>query len=152
MNNQESQYLFKEKVLDGRTNKEACIEIEEFKYSQIKFTELERELKKKETIIRHLNEEVESLNKKLSKQKNETLKSGLGLTGKKEVEHKVERGATLLNIKRVIRFTEPDKDYMKSDLAKGLFMPSTVVQEIIDFLNAYTNIKFEIKGTRFTRR
>ena len=154
MNTQESQYLFKEKILDGRTNKEAAMEIEEFKYSQIKFNELERELKKKDTIIKNLNKEIELLNKKSSNHKNDILKAGLGLSGKKEVEHKVveTKGATLNNIKRVIRFMVADKEYTKTELGMELIIPSNVVEEIIEFLNKYTTIKFDINGSCFIRK
>jgi hypothetical protein len=86
--------------------------------------------------------------------KNKNLLEGLGLGKKKvEVEHKIveSKGATLLNVKRIIKFTEVGQSYTKSDLARDLMMPTTVVEEILDFLNRHTNIKFTQEGSRYVR-
>jgi len=88
--------------------------------------------------------------------KNKNLLDGLGITTKPkraEVEHKVieTRGATLLNAKRVINFTEVGQSYTKSDLARDLIIQTTVVEEIMMFLNKYTNIKFNEVGGRYVR-
>lgn len=147
----ETQYLFQEKVRDGKTNSEAYSEVEFLKESQIEFKNLKREnlnLKKK---IESLNNQIIKLELDISKKNNKNLLEGLGI--KSKVEHKVieTRGATLSNIKRVINFIEIGKSYTKSDIAKELMFPTTVVEEIIDFLNRHTDIKFKIVGGRYVR-
>ena len=95
--------------------------------------------------------------KQIKQTKNKNLLDGLGLSGKKEVkkiiEHKVveSKGATLLNVKRIIKFTEPGQSYTKTDLGKDLMIQTTVVEEILDFLNRHTNIKFTQEGSRYVR-
>jgi hypothetical protein len=94
--------------------------------------------------------------------KNKNLLAGLGISTKPkkveskpkvEIEHKVVevRGASLLNVKRVIKFTEVGESYTKTDLGRDLMIPSNVVEEILDFLNRHTNIKFNIEGSRYVR-
>lgn len=147
----ETQYLFQEKVRDGKTNSEAYSEVEFLKESQIEFKNLKREnlnLKKK---IESLNNQIIKLELDISKKNNKNLLEGLGI--KSKVEHKVieSKGATLNNIKRIINFTEVGNSYTKSDLGKELMFPTTVVEEIIDFLNRHTDIKFKIVGGRYVR-
>lgn len=150
MNTQESQYLFKEKIRDGMSIVEAKDEIEFFKESQIEFKNLKREIKKLNTELINKDKEIEELKNKVKENKNKNLIEGLGLTGKKEVEHS-SKGATLTNIKRIIKFTEVGVTYTKSDLGKELMFPTTVVEEILDFLNKYTKVKFKQDGCRYVR-
>jgi hypothetical protein len=111
-------------------------------------------------IQNHINIEREERNKlkeekQIKETKNKNLLGGLGISGKKEekkIEHKVEsKGATLLNVKRIIKFIEVGQSYTKTDLGRDLIIPSNVVEEIIDFLNRHTNIKFTQEGSRYVR-
>ena len=80
--------------------------------------------------------------------KNKKLKEGLGIGVKKEVNSRI---ATLNNVKRIIKYTEVGMSYTKTDISKDLMFNSPVVEEIIDFLNRHTDIKFEMKSGRYVR-
>jgi hypothetical protein len=107
-----------------------------------------------------IRQEVKQIkeDKKIKETKNKNLLEGLGISGKKEVkvevEHKIveSRGATVLNVKRVIKFMEAGRSYTKSDLAADLMMPTTVIEEILNFLHTYTTIKIDNEGSHYIRR
>ena len=143
MNNQEVMILKKNGIDYQR--------IENLKKSLLGYEELKRINKKLETKIINQEKEIESLNKKIKDNKNKNLIEGLKEHTKTERIIKETKGATLTNIKRVIKFTEIGKEYTKSDFHLELFIDTTCVAEIIDFLNKYTNVKFEIINGRYRR-
>ena len=149
--NSELKYLFNEKKLEGLSDNEAQESVNEFRQSQIDFKLLKKELKKKDTEIKNLNKEILELQKKINKTKNQNLIQGLKEYSKQEKVYKESKGATLNNVKRVIKFTEVGKFYTKTELARDLIIQTTCIDEIITFLNNHTNIKFQIEGGKYIR-
>jgi hypothetical protein len=142
MNSSEVSYLVHEKQLEGKSNYEVYKELSDLKSSQIKFKNLNRELKKKDTIIKKLNLKIETINSKLKKDNNKKLIEGLKEESKKDP--KPSREPNLLNTKRVINYVELGKRYTRTDLALELRIPSPLIEQILNFLNRYTLIKFQV--------
>lgn len=151
MSSNELQYLFQEKVREGKSIITAGDEVEFFKESQIEFKNLKKEINHLNTELNKKDREIEELKNKVKENKNKSLIQGLGLTGRKDVVTKETRGASINNMRRIIKFTEVGGSYTKSDLGKEFMFPTTVVEEILDFLSKYTNVKFRQDGCRYVR-
>jgi hypothetical protein len=118
-------------------------------------SDLNRQIMTTHRILAKQSKEKEVTEKKVKETKNKNLLEGLGIEPKVKtiVERKVinSHGATLLNTKRLIHFTEVGQSYTKSDLSKELMMSSYVVDEILEFLNRHTNIQFKFENCRYLR-
>jgi len=111
MKQEEEQVLFREKVNEGKTEREAFDEIETLKQSQIKFKVQEKELK-------HLRNRVEKLEKQNNDLKNKLLVKNL----QPKVEQKIELklNGNFLILKRMIRNMDKSKFYSIKELSKEM--------------------------------
>lgn len=95
--------------------------------SQVKFKILNRELKKKDTLIRNLEIKIEKLNKRIGKLNKPLLniKNNKQNKGKevflKDI-NKEEYKKNLPIINRISRHIEPNKYYTKTDIKKDFFV------------------------------
>lgn len=148
MKQEETQYLVDEKRREGKSYQEIGEELNNFKQSQIQFKSLEKENQRLKKIIQTQVTEIESLKKKSGEDKNKRLIDGL----KEHTKAENSSSASLNNIRRIIKFTEAGQSYTKTDLSRDLIIPTTCVEEILNFLNNYTNVKFTVSGGRYSRQ
>jgi len=157
MNNQEAGYLFHEKECEGKSRTEIYDELLRFKASQIKFKELKKENISLIKKVGNLTSQICQLENKISKQKNNILIEGLGIKKKKEIEDVkgTRLSSSIVNVKRIIKFMEINIPYTKTDLFHELGVNVNVVEECLDFIIKYTNIKIKIdnvrRGCHYTR-
>jgi hypothetical protein len=152
MNIQENNYLIQERQSEGKSKRQIYEELLNFKASQIKFKKLEKENKDLIKKVKSLTQQVNVLDIKLNKQNNEKLISGLGISVKKDkIESKTQSSASILMCSRIIKFMEINIPYTKTDMANNIGVKPSHVEECINFLMKYTNIKIEKKGDRYIK-
>lgn len=145
MNTQERRYLFREKRAEGKNEMEANNEIMDLIQAQRLFKKMKIEMNSLVNEIKKLESKNERLNKKIKENKNQELLSKLGQGEEriKEIKNGNHRVPTIHHINRILKFTEVGKQYTKSDLAKELGIPSTLIEVAITFINRTTIFKFE---------
>jgi regulator of replication initiation timing len=149
MNTQERQYLFREKRAEGKSEMKANAEIMDLIQAQRLFKKMKVEIKSLVNEIKKLEKENSKLKEKVKQEKNQRMLDRLKyqkdvpmvqVESKSNGNHKVP---TIHHINRILNFTELGKTYTKSDLAKELRIPSTLIEVALNFINRTTTSKFE---------
>ena len=127
MKPEEKKYLKMTKTSNNYNNSEADDSISNFIDSQKQFKILNKENKKKDTIIKNLLNQVEKLKQRLLKKqkpvlniKNSNTQKGkeIFLADITEEEYKINKAS----INRIQRHLEINRDYTKTDIKKELFI------------------------------
>lgn len=144
---------------NGKGDQNAYGEIAEFNDSQKQFKLLNRESRKKETLIRHLKEEIEKLKIRVAKlkktpiiKKNSKLGQDVFLEDmKKEQSKKEKRWKKYLN--RIGTNIEPNRDYTKKDFQVEFMVPQYVLDWAIEKLieSKVIDSKITSRGVRFIK-
>jgi hypothetical protein len=156
MNTEEKQYLYKEKISGGKTDIEASQEITDLIKAQKLFRKMKIEMKSLNNHISKLEKEREKFKEKAKDEKNkrllEKLKNQKDVPQVQFEKHYNGKQPTLIHASRVINFTEVGKEYTRTDLSTMLAVPTSVSELVLNFLNRYTNTKFEkLLGGRYKR-
>lgn len=136
VSNEESKFLFKEKLINDRSELEASKEIRNLEDSQKALRSL---WANKESLKR----ENERLIKEIEKLKQSKFKLRFELDKKNSANQVVNYSGGLLQLNRIINFMAKDKEYNMSSLAKELMIKPTDLKGCIDFLDKNNCIKLK---------
>ena len=137
MNTQENQFLFKEKIIEGKGELQAKKEIERLEISQKDFKKLWYENKS-------LKKEIESLNKQLANKKGDNFKKSFAsLTQPTRVYE-----GDFKHLGRLLNHMERGRKYLRKELAQELCMNGEDLNACLYFLNDHklANIEFLREG------
>ena len=134
MKSAEKQYLFSEKLLDGKTEQEASKEIKSFIDHEKAFKILYRENKV-------LKRKLERAEIKIQKYKQESFRNNLSKL-RKEPKVKESKGVkevrgSMFHLRRIINLMPKDIKYSKSKLGKELLIPGNEVELCFNFIIEY---------------
>lgn len=149
VNSTETTVLIEKKKLEGKSYEQIGKELKTLNQAGKVFSSQKREIN---TLINEINKRdiiIDKLREEKAKDKNKKLVQGLKDFVTEEKKNDVH--ASINNAKRIIKYMEVNKPYTKTDLKDELIIPTQVVEEIIDFLIKYTNIKIEVVNGKYIR-
>jgi hypothetical protein len=135
----ENQYLFKEKINEGKGEIQARKEIQELEYSQKSFKILYKENKTLKIMLKNKDIELAKLRKVSFK----SLRESPLQKANKEVNNKKSYEGTLKHMGRLLNHMEIGKHYMKKELASDLCIDNLTMNSILYFLNDHHLVTFE---------
>lgn len=136
MNTQENQFLYKEKINEGKNEFQANKEIKELEYSQKSFKILYKENKALKIMLKNKEKQIEKMKVnsfKLLRQDPKPIK---------EIQSRSYSG-TLKHMGRILNHMEVGKHYMKKELARDLCMSGEDLNAVLYFLNDHKLVNFE---------
>lgn len=144
MKTSENQFLFKEKLNEGKGEIQARKEIQELEYSQKQFKIMYRENQALKIMLKNRDMEISKLKVKSFK----SLRQDSPLVkANKEVNKPKNYEGTLKHMGRILNHMEVGKHYSKRELAADLCMDTTAMNSILYFLNDHHLVNFEFPVT-----
>ena len=136
MDKSERQFLFGEKIAEGKGEFKANQEIKSLQDHEKAFRILFREKKQLELITSKLEKENKTLKEKIFK---------LNFNKQTKPEEPRELNGSIGHLKRILRFMEAGKRYTRSSLGKDLMIPTPEVKELMKFIidNKIMNVSFD---------
>lgn len=142
MRSGEYKYLIDMKLHNGLCLKTAKKEISELQNSQTLFKNLTRELRKKDTVIRNLEKEINGLRYKLDEQKNKAIRENLKIIAQADPKTKELNIHEVKRILRIMRLRNIPMTRKQIEKECNLNKNS---EEVMKFLCKEKLIKFDNK-------